>query len=58
MGMTTNISRLIQDWPSGARRDAVVRLALNVAAPLAVFCGLHAIGVDARPALALCFVPP
>lgn len=58
--MATIISRptVAADRWSAARREAVVRWGVRLAAPLAVFCGLRMVGVDPWPALAIFFVPP
>ncbi|NUP67059.1 MAG: hypothetical protein HOW71_33340 [Nonomuraea sp.] len=44
--------------PTHPRREAVINLIVNVAAPLAVFYGLRAAGAGQWPALALGVLPP
>ena len=49
--------RLIKAGPVDGRRDAVVGLVVSLAAPLVVFGGLCAAGVDPWPALAFLLLP-
>lgn len=44
--------------PINPRRDVVINLAVNVAAPLVLFYGLRAVGVDQWLALVLGVIPP